>query len=144
MADNKAINFGFSRIATEEFAITEESYDPAKEAQMKLNLNFGFLDEQSAVVVRIKCLLYQDDRLLLVVTVACFFTIQVGDWHSRFDKTTRTFWLHRNAALHLASLAAATARGILHAKTENLPINAAVLPAVDINEIVREDVVLAP
>ena len=143
MADNQVINSQVSRIATEEFAITEETYDPAKDAQIKLNLNFGFLPEQSTIVVRIKCLLYQDDRLLLIIAVSCWFATQVGDWHSRFDETTRTFWLHRDAALQLASLTANTARGVLHGKTEDLPINAAVLPIMDLDEIIKEDVVLS-
>jgi hypothetical protein len=144
MADNnKAINFQLSRIATEEFAITEETYDPAQETQIKLNLNFGFLPGQSTVVVRVKCLLYQDDRLLLVIAVSCWFATQVGDWHSRFDETTKTFWLHSQAALLFASLTANTARGVLHAKTEDLPINGAMLPTVNLDEIIKEDMVLA-
>jgi hypothetical protein len=142
MSDNKIIDLGFSRIATEEFATTEEVYDQAKNAEMKLNLNFSFLAEQSTVVVRVKCLLYQEHRLLIVITVSCWFALQAGDWHSRFDETDKTFWLHRQVALHLAGLSVNTTRGVLHGKTENLPVNEIVLPAVNIDELIKEDVIL--
>ena len=41
---------------------------------------------------------------------------------------------------HLSVITVGTARGVLHAKTENTPFNKFVLPTINVTELVKEDV----
>ncbi|MPN63841.1 hypothetical protein SDC9_211608 [bioreactor metagenome] len=46
----------------------------------------------------------------------------------------------KNFMQHLAVITIGTARGILHAKTENTPFNQYVLPTINVSEMIKDDV----
>lgn len=43
---------------------------------------------------------------------------------------------------HLTTIMVGTARGILHAKTENTLFNQFLLPTIDVTELVTDDVIM--
>ncbi len=140
MADLQSIRFAFYKITTDEFALTEEKYDPAENAEMNVGVGFNFIREEKVIIAQIKCMFYQQGRLLIVITVSCWFKIVPEDWDKIYQEENKTFDLSRAPALHLASLTLGTARGVLHAKTEKHILNAVLIPPVYLHEIIKEDV----
>ena len=59
-----------------------------------------------------------------------------------FKSGKRFFVLPKNFAGHLATLTASTARGILHNKTENTPMNRFFIPANNIEEMIPDNLAL--
>jgi hypothetical protein len=142
MADLQSIRFNLHKITTDEFALTEEKYDPASNAEMKVGVGFNFIKEEKVIVGQIKCMFYQQGKLLMVIAVSCWFKIVQEDWEKIYQEENRTFDLPRAPALHLASLVVGTARGVLHAKTEKQLLNAVLIPPVYLQDIIKEDVKL--
>lgn len=142
MTDLQSIRFVFNRITTDEFALTAEKYDPAVPSEMKIGMAFNFIKEEQVIVGQVKCMFYQLEKLLIVIAVSCLFKIVAEDWEKIYNEENKTFVLSRSPALHLASLTVSTARGVLHAKTENNVRNAIVIPPVNVNEMFKEDVIV--
>ena len=142
MAALQTIQFGWYKILTDEFAVTEEKYDPSAKADMKINLGFACMEAEMLLALQVKCLFYQQEKLLLAIAVSCLFIINPEDWGKMYDSPNKTLTLPRPPALHLAGLTVGTTRGALHAKTENLPMNAVIVPPVNLNEIIKEKVII--
>jgi hypothetical protein len=142
MTDTRSIQFGFSAITTDEFALTGEVYDPAIEAQMNVTVDFSFIKNESRLKVGVKCLLYQEEKTLVIIAVSCWFKVSLDDWYAQYNEEGNTLTLQRLAALHFAGLTVSTTRGALHAKTENRMMQSVVLPPVNLNEIIKEDIIL--
>lgn len=140
MTDLQSIRFNFYKIATNEFALTEEKYNPAGNAEMNVGVGFNFIKEEKVVVNQIKCMFSQQGKLLIVIAVSCWFRIVPEDWEKIYQEENKSFDLSRIPALHLASLTLGTARGVLHAKTEKHILNAIIIPPVNLREIIKEDV----
>jgi len=138
MADVQSIRFNINKISTDEFAMTEEKYDPAIPAEIKIGLGFNFARDDRIIVVQVKCMFYQQDKLLIVIAVSCWFMVDPEDWQKIYLQENKTFELSLPIALHLASLTVGTARGVLHAKTEKHILNAVLIPPVNLNEIIKE------
>jgi hypothetical protein len=140
MADKQATRFGWYKIVTDEFAITEEKYAPSDPADMRIDLLFNMIEAEKLVTIKAKCLFYQADKILLVIAVSCIFNIHPDDWEKMFDAKTRILTLSLPAALQFASLSVSTTRGVLHARTETAPLNSIILPPVNLNELVKEPI----
>ena len=52
-----------------------------------------------------------------------------------------TYLVAKGLAVHFAVLTIGSARGILHAKTEGTPFNEFLLPTIDVNNMLEEDVI---
>jgi len=142
MTDTRSIQFGFSTISTDEFALTGEVYDPAKEAQMNVTVNFSFVKNESRLKVGVKCLLHQEEKTLVIIAVSCCFKVSLDDWYAQYNEEDNTLTVARLAALHFAGLTVSTTRGVLHTKTENQMMHSVVLPPVNLNAIIKEDIIL--
>jgi len=140
MTDTQTIRFGWYKIVTDEFAMTEEKYAPSDPAQMRIDLLFNTIEAEKLVTVKVKCLFYQEDKLLLIITVSCLFNIYPEDWEKIFDAKARILTLSLSSALQFASLSISTTRGVLHALTESAPLNSIILPPVNLNELVKEQI----
>jgi hypothetical protein len=143
MTDVQPIRFTFSKIVTDEFALLPEGYAPSIGATMKIALGFAGKTEDRSIGIQAKCMFYQEEKLLLVIAVSCWFKIAEEDWITLYKEENKTFLLPRAHALHLASITVSTARGVLHAKTENQVMNTLIVPPINLNEIIKEDITLS-
>ncbi len=143
MAELQNIHFAWYRITTDEFALTDEKSDTAVNAEMRINLGFNSIQQDRVITIQTKCLFYQGDKLLMVIAVTCFFIIAPEDWEHIYNAETTTLTIPLLPARHLASLCVSTTRGILHSKTEQMPEYNFIIPPVDLNEIIKEKVIVA-
>jgi hypothetical protein len=142
MTDAQPIRFSFAKINTDEFALPEKNYDTAIPTTMKLAIVFAFVKAETSIGVQTKFLFYQGETLLLVIAVTCWFKIQQEDWDKTYQGANKTVVLSRPHALHLASLTVGTARGVLHSKTEGTGLNTLLIPPVNLNDIIKENVTI--
>jgi hypothetical protein len=138
----KEVRFGFSKIVTDEFAVIEESFESGSEANMSLTLNFGLNPSEQLVAMKVKCTFYQKDKPVLLIAVSCLFKILSEDWKRMYDEQSNILTLPHLPAMHFASLTVSTARGVLHGKTENSPVNALIIPPINLNEFIKGDLVM--
>jgi len=79
----------------------------------------------------------------LVLEISCLFRIEDISWakiHS--EDNSNLLVVPKNLATHLLILTIGTARGVLHAKTENTEFNKFSLPTLDVSNLIQEDVVI--
>lgn len=135
------IRFNWSKITTDEFAILER-YDPEVATDITIYIGFNAEPSDRLIAVQVKSVLNQQQKVCLALAVTCIFIFSPEDWEVLNDKEKKVVTIDVPLALHLASLSLSTLRGILHAKTEGLPINTFVLPPINVTEMVKEKVVI--
>jgi hypothetical protein len=138
MIEEKTIRYGIVSIATDEFAMLEK-YDDSKIGELKIYLNFNGLAEE---IIQVKCLFYQEDNPFMVIAVSTSFQIHPEEWTLIYNSDTNKIHLPLGIALHMSSLSVGTTRGILHAKTENHSVNSVIIPPVNLNDIIKENIVI--
>jgi hypothetical protein len=142
MATPDTIRFALTRIITEEFAIIENIFMPGEKVTVVSNLVLNFAEDEQLIAITGKFTYEMQEKVFLVVAVSLHFKIFEEDWKRMFDEKELTLTLKKNPALHLASLTVGTARGVIHAKTEGHPVNAVVLPTINLNEMISDDLVM--
>lgn len=140
MNDNKAIlGFSISRINTEQFAIIKEAYTEGNEINLITNLRFGIHQEDRIIAVQVQCQFEQDKGPFLFIQTGSFFEIERNSWDEYISKESITF--SKPFISHLSLLAIGITRGILHSKTEHTVFNIHLLPIMNLNDLIKEDVI---
>lgn len=140
MKENK-VGFGLSRIKTEQFAIIENANIENEEVQLGAGIGYELEDETkiASCIVRFEFRMQQTPFLL--ISVRCEFHIDDEAWADFTCAGKKTVCLPKGFASHLAVITVGTARGVLHAKTENTKYNEYFLPTINVTEIVTDDIV---
>jgi hypothetical protein len=141
MADNQQLRYAWYKIITDEFALTEQRNDPSQPGQMGIDLDFNYVEDH-LVSVRAKCLFYQNEKLLLVIAVSCIFGIYPEDWIKLYNSNTQFLTLSIPFAQHLAAQTIGVTRGVLHARTENQPLNSIIIPPIDLEALVMNTIIM--
>ena len=142
MAEEKnKIGFTLKRITTEQFAIIESSFTDGKLVDLKAGLTFGANFENKIISVVFSTNLIQDKSPFLILEVGCHFSIRPEAWDSFYNPSKTELIVPRGFIGHLVMLTIGTTRGVLHCKTENTPFNNFLLPTLNVNEMVKKDVV---
>ena len=139
MKENK-VGFGLLKITTEQFAIIESAYIESETIQLGAGVEFGVDDKQKVVACIVRFELMMKNSPFLIIHVRCDFGVEEGAWEQFSCEEKNSICFPKGFASHLAVLTVGTARGVLHAKTENTKFNEFFLPTVNINDFVKEDV----
>jgi hypothetical protein len=141
MVDEQTIRYGIVNITTDEFTMPEK-YDDSNVVEIKIYFAFTSLAEEKIINLQVKCLFYQHDNLIMNIAASTSFQIHPEDWMLMYNPDTNKLNIPLGFVLHMSSLTVGTTRGILHAKTENNPVNTVVIPPINLNEIIKENVVI--
>lgn len=76
----------------------------------------------------------------IVLQVSCEFKIGPDTWSSRVHSTNNRLTFESAFMQHLGVVTVGTARGVLHAKTEDSDFNKFYLPTVNVTQLVPEDI----
>jgi hypothetical protein len=136
--------FAFAGITTEQFALEPSNYNAQNKVDLTLNLNFKHTEKESMLGVFVTVNLKQEQNQLVLLQVGCHFKIHLDTWQQIIVQENNSLRLPLNFALHLATLATGTIRGVLHARLANSPFAHYVLPAINLTEILKEDIILRP
>ena len=83
----------------------------------------------------------KEGQPFLILEVKAFFEIEKKDFKNKVKQDDGSYLVAKGLAVHFAVLAVGSARGILHAKTEDSIYNDYLLPTIDVKQMVEEDVV---
>ena len=98
---------------------------------------FGVNGEVNDIICTTKLTYSQDEKLLLITEVICFFGI--SEEGSR--QLIQQGHIEVNFLRYLATIATGTIRGIIHTKTENTTLNPIVLPPMNLVDAIKDDFV---
>lgn len=110
-----------------------------KDVTIKSEFNFGVSKDISDIFCLTKISYLQEEKLLLIVEVICFFSINEEGSKQIVEQSRIDVGFLR----YLATIATGTVRGIIHTKTENTALSPIVLPPINLVEAIKDDFVLA-
>lgn len=136
------IGFSLQKVTTEQFAILDDSYKDGDDIQLGTNLKFGINEEKHLIVVILSVQFTQKDKPFLKLDAACHFNINDSSWNEFLNADNHEIVFPKGFIGHLVMLTIGTTRGILHSKTENTPFNKFLLPTINVNDIIKSDLVM--
>lgn len=136
----KNICFRLNSIATSEFAIIEDISVNEETISLKTGIGFNVDIKNNIIGVEPKFVFLSEDHPFMIVGVQCNFYITQDSLDENLLENKYTFPL--GFITHLAIIAVGTARGVLHAKTENTPYNKYLIPTINLTEIINSDLVI--
>ncbi len=134
------VGFRLIRITTEQFAFIEEAYNEGVKIGLSTNLNFRLDFEKKIIGVASTVKFLQNSVPFLIIEIRCFFLIHQDSWDA-FPRNGEDIIIPKTFVSHLAVLTIGTCRGVLHAKTENTPYNKFLLPTINVNDLIKADLV---
>lgn len=138
---DKQIQYQYSKISLEEFALLEESCDANAEIGFNNEIQFGF-DAKSGVVRCLDTLIaIQNEKKLFKISVCGFFKIKPEDVPSL--KVGGKYKIPSSILIQFASLNYGTLRGILFSKLQDSQFNFIVVPPIYMQEVIKEPFIVA-
>lgn len=136
------VEFSIAKVTTEQFAIIDKSFDEKEPINLNTNLRFAIDREERLIAIFTLFKFEQKASPFLMVEVCCQFLINVESWGA-FIKEEGKIVIPKEFMTHLGMITVGTARGVLHTKTEGTKFNEFVLPTINVNELIKEDVAFA-
>ncbi|WP_157558694.1 hypothetical protein [Microscilla marina] len=96
-------------------------------------------DENKIVSALFNVKFLQKDIPFLILAIECFFNITESTWETFIDNNIIV--IPQGFAAHLAMLTVGTARGVLYAKTEKTEFRKFLLPTINVDELIGQDIV---
>ncbi len=134
------LGFALVNIKTKQFAIIEEAYRKNGELSIKVDNGYGLSVEKKQVVVDLSFRFYKKESPFITIEVLCYFEIDKKGWALLQGKGGDII-LPKQLLSHLTVLTVGTTRGILHCKTEGTRYNKYILPTINVNLLVEQDVI---
>lgn len=143
--ENKPANISFSlqKVTTEQFAILEEGFEDKGNIRVGISLRFAADDTKNMIAVFAAFNFESEQKPFIIIEAGCHFKIEKEAWDQMFNGEANVLNVPKGFLSHMTMLTVGTARGILHAKTENTCFNKYVLPTVNVSELIKEDVVFS-
>ncbi|MVT09690.1 hypothetical protein [Chitinophaga tropicalis] len=140
MSKNPA--FILKGINTEEFALIEEAYNQFEQSGCQFSIKFGSLPNKRIIAVIVRFTFDQKKTPFLILELGCQFEVESQSWEDISARNNVV--LPVDFARHLASISLGVARGVLHAKTESSVLNQFMVPAIDLQSIIKEELTIIP
>lgn len=142
MTYNK-LGFALTGLRTVSFAIIDTAYKKTGETNLITGLGFG-LDVDDHVVTCNARFSFEKkkNQPFLLLEVQALFEIEKNDFLSKIKQDDNSYRLVKGLAIHFAVLTIGSARGVLHAKTEGTPFNEYLLPTINVNDMIQEDIII--
>ena len=137
----KSIGFALEGITIEQFAIIEASFKKGEKVALGADVKFGLNDENKVISTFFNVSFLQNGTPFLILAIECYFNVEENAWDSFFGNENNMLTIPQGFASHMAMLTVGTARGILYAKTEKTYFKKFLLPTLNVNELIKQDVV---
>lgn len=138
---SKGVKFALRNITTEQFALLEDvKIDDAK-IKIETNLRFGANDKEKVIAAFANFSYESESKTFIVIEVGCHFLIENSAWKEMLDEESNSLNVPKGLMSHLSMITVGSARGVLHAKTENTFYNKYVLPTVNVVDMIKKDAV---
>lgn len=142
MMSNNNFKFKLVNILTNQFALIEEHFsEDVSTVQLSLNHKFGIDIEKRNIALKNQIRFLSDNQMFIILEVTCTFNISEESWAELLTEEKSEIVIPSDFATHLLVLTVGTARGVLHAKTENTKFNKYFLPTLDVSKSIENDIV---
>lgn len=139
---NNNFKFKLVNILTNQFALIEEHFsEDVSTVQLSLNHKFGIDIEKRNIALKNQIRFLSDNQMFIILEVTCTFNISEESWAELLTEEKSEIVIPSDFATHLLVLTVGTARGVLHAKTENTKFNKYFLPTLDVSKSIENDIV---
>lgn len=140
----ESINFRLFRLSTDQFSILKDMYRPDAPIGVYTQLSFGAEEKEKIVAVSASFHFESDENMapFIILETKAYFQIKPESWESMYDAETNTLSLEKGFARHLSVIVVGATRGILHTRTEGTELNHVILPLINVEEILKEDVII--
>ncbi|HAR38546.1 MAG TPA: hypothetical protein DCS09_08275 [Porphyromonadaceae bacterium] len=107
-------------------------------------LSFGAEEKEGIVVVSASFRFESENKTapFIILETKAYFQIKSESWKSMYDAETNALTLEKGFARHISVITVGTSRGILHCRTEGTDMNHLILPLINIEKILSEDIVI--
>jgi len=141
MSDKLPYQFKLIRLMTLEFAVIEKNFIQGGEINITTNLNWGAGD-QRLIGVGAKFMFEIKGQPFIVLNVEGQFDIAETTWSGMLQDGGEQVLVHKTFLAHMGMLVVGSARGVLHAKLEQTPFNQLLIPTVNVQAMINEDVLM--
>lgn len=139
MEAKKNISFRLLNIVTEQFA-TFEVENIQDNNNLKSELQFSINPDNSVVACKMNFQFLHNNQPIVVLAIVCNFDVEEKSWNE-YILSANKITLPKHFLEHLCVITVGTARGVLHAKTENTTFNRFLIPTLNVSNLVSKDVV---
>ena len=139
MEAKKNISFRLLNIVTEQFATFEVENIPDNN-DLKSELQFSINPDNRVVACKMNFQFLHHNQPLVVLAIVCNFDVEEKSWNENVLSANK-ITLPKHFLEHLCVITVGTARGVLHAKTENTTYNRFLIPTLNVSNLVAKDVV---
>ena len=136
----KNICFKLIGITTTEFAIIESILVKEENISLKTGIEFSVNITNNNISVEPKFIFSSENQPFMIIGIRCDFYITKESLDELLIENKYIFPL--GFITHLSVIAVGTARGVLHAKTENSLYNKYLIPTINLTEIIKSDLVI--
>lgn len=130
-------NFRMNQIKVEQFAIIENQLP--NDVQLETELTYG-AEKDHIVLMRLTMSYKNGTDLLAKMVLVCTFGVAPESW-TEWEREGKVI-IPRLFLAHLAMHTFGTARGVLFAKTEGTPYQQMILPPTNVENMIKEDLVV--
>ncbi len=135
----RTIPYNISHIETVQFAIFPDNFINGQEVLINTNCGYNVRSDLNQVRNVISVNYTQNEKLLMVVQLACYYDIAPeGVEAIKAEGKIPIDFLR-----YMGSISVGTIRGVIHAKTEGTVLNPVVMPPVNLEEMVKNDLMLS-
>lgn len=139
---NGNFKFKLVNILTNQFALIEEHFsEDVSTVQLSLNHKFGIDIEKRNIALKNQIRFLSDNQIFIIVEITCTFNISEESWVELRIEEKSEIVIPSGFATQLLVLTVGSARGVLHAKTENTKFNKYFLPTLDLSKSIENDIV---
>ena len=141
----ESIKFRLVRLSTDQFGVLNEMYKPDAPVGVYTKLSFGAQEREKIVAVSASFRFKSDENQapFIILETKGFFHIKPESWECMYDAEANTLSLEKGFARHLGVIVVGTSRGILHTRTEGTDLNHVILPLINVEAILNEDVTIS-
>ncbi len=138
--EKESVGFLLQGIKLEQFAVFEDAYLPDSITNVITNLEFRIDGDHRLVGVFPGFEFTQKEKVFLKIEVSCHFNVKAESWDSFLAENRLR--IPKDFVTHLAMITVGTARGVLFSKTEGSLFSRFILPAINVREMIPEDLVI--
>ncbi|MDI9882742.1 hypothetical protein [Flectobacillus longus] len=138
--ENPALKFKIQGIKTEQFATFDHAFSPSESTELETELQFKIDSSNKLIGVFLGVEFIQNQQVFLKIVVSCHFKIEGTTWETFQKKEEKILTIPRSFTAHLAMITTGTTRGILFNKTETTIYSSYIIPTLNVDEMIPEDI----
>lgn len=135
------IPFKIVKVEENQFSVFEDTLTVDAPIQQQVGFGFGVDTENKVIAVSMEFVLSKNELPLIKQEITCYFEIKEEAFDTLLQKDKLI--LPCGFGKHLAMVATGTARGVLYANTKNTEFNKFLIGLINVDNMFKDDIVVA-